>query len=90
MTRLKEGDTVRVITPIAVYSGTIKHPDNALKRETTSRQDGIVRKLGKVAQLIYRAEPLIKVLVGKTFYIATFTGWEFKKVNKIKIKDGKI
>lgn len=91
MTELKVGDTVRIITPTAVFSYVADINDTITTRKSDSRKDGMVGAKAKVVHISNGNFPLVKVRVSANkFYTAQFTGWEFRKVHVINLALSKL
>lgn len=80
MKRLKVGDLVKIITPIAKFSYVGSIDDTITTRDSTSLKDGMV---GRKAMVIYASDTYPQIIKVKVtthkFYVSEFTGWEFRK-----------
>lgn len=84
MCKIKIGDIVRIITPIAECC-LIKVGGRKILKVSSSLKDNMVGERVTVIFVSRAKNPIVRVKKGKKIYTSRFTGWEFRKINIINI-----
>lgn len=85
MSKLKTGDIVRIITPIAECC-LIKMGSRKIIKTSSSLKDNMVGERATVIFVSRAKNPIVRVKKGKKIYTSRFTGWEFRKINIVELK----